>query len=159
MSGRPAEVTPIRPETPTEAPPRARRTRSAPLGPAPAWLSAPGKLLWRSLVPAIDEAFPELLGPLDKPSVALMVEHLAIAQAAAGEMRGPGNIPTTAVKDENHGGTKKAPSSQVMRDHGRAFLDLARDYGLTLGARARIDLERLVPVVPDSDDDDDLFGG
>jgi len=159
MSAAPAgNVTPIRgAEAETPSAPR-RRRRQAPLGPAPSWLSAPAKVLWRSVVPELDELYPELIGKLDVHAIGLMVEHLAIAQAAAEGMRAKGNVPDTVDVDKVHGGgSKKPPASQVMRDHGKAFLELARDYGLTLGARARLDLERLAPVVPDSDDDDDLF--
>lgn len=160
-----SKVSPIRPgenARPVASPPSVRTTAppAGNLKTPPAWLSAPAKLLWRSIVPSLDETYPELISSLDIPALGLMVENLAIAQAAAAAMRTKGNRPTAlAVPDNAHGGMmKKAPASQVMRDHGKAFLELARDYGLTLRGRASINLERLVGVtVPDGDDDDDLF--
>lgn len=164
-SSPPAEnVTPIRPGAASAA-----STTSPATGPTappahnlktpPSWLSAPAKLAWRRLIPALDETYPELISTLDVPALGLMVEHLAIAQTAATEMRTKGNVPAaTVVPDTAHGGTKKAPASQIMRDHGKAFLELAREYGLTLRGRASIDLEKIMgAVVPDSGDDDDLF--
>lgn len=126
----------------------------------PAWLSAPAKSLWKVLIPKLDEAYPETLSALDIPALALLVEHHAIASAAAGEMRQKGNKPAVLDDSSTTKGpqVRKSPASQVMRDHGKAFLELARDYGLTLRGRVGLDLEKLGGVLPDDGDDgDDLF--
>jgi phage terminase small subunit len=53
----------------------------------------------------------------------------------------------------------KSPASQVLRDHSKAFLELARQYGLTPAARSSFDLERLGGLITDDDEADaDLFG-
>lgn len=135
-------------EAPPAPIPKALRT-------PPAWLSAPAKAEWRRTVPALDEAYPERLSALDLVALGLMFEHLAIAEAAATAMRGKGNKPDVLEVDEAHRDRiRKTPASQVMRDHSKAALEIARDYGLTLKAREALGLDG---TVPDDDPDDDLF--
>lgn len=145
-------VTELRPEAKSTA-----RTSPLPkdLRTAPAWLSAPAKAEWKRLIPRLDEAFPEKLSALDVGALALLVEHLAIAQGAAQAMRGKGNKPDVLEVDEAHRDRiRKTPASQVMRDHAKAAMELAREYGLTLRAREALGLDG---TVPDDDPDDDLF--
>ena len=138
--------------------PAPRPVPSAGRAPAPPdWLSAPAKSIWRRLVPRLAEAYPDTLSTIDVPALALMVEHYAIASYAARAMRAKGNVPMATDVDEAHRDRlRKAPASQVMRDHGRAFLELAREFGLTPRARAKLG-DVTPPVVPDDGDDDDLF--
>jgi P27 family predicted phage terminase small subunit len=127
----------------------------ADLGSPPAWLSRQAKTLWRDLIPALEDAFPETVTVLDVHALALMLENLAITHAAAKSMRGrAGWIQAVDVDEAHRDRLRKAPASQVMRDHSRAFLELAREYGLTPKSRRLLDL---VPVVADDDDNDDLF--
>jgi P27 family predicted phage terminase small subunit len=126
----------------------------AELGTPPSWLSKPAAVLWRDLVPRLDEAMPaDALTLLDVPALALMVEHFVIARRAAELMvEGPLEV------DHAHGGQlRKSPASQVMRDHGAAFLALAREYGLTARSRSTLELGALGRMTPDDEDDGDLF--
>lgn len=150
-------VTELAPPSKPKAGPKAAASKD--LRTPPAWLSAPAKALWRQVVPKLDEAYPETLSALDLPALGLMLEHHAIAIAAAQAMRGKGNKPDVLEKDEAHRDrVRKTPASQVMRDHGKAYVELARDYGMTLRGRVGIDLEKLGGVLPDDGDDgDDLF--
>lgn len=159
MSSSSAPVTPIRPGADREPKPRARRRRSArglpaELATAPAWLSAEAKVLWADVVPALEDALPpDSLSTLDAMALALMVEHFVIARLAR-ETLGS----TVLEEDRVHGGQlRKSPASQLMRDHSKAFVELAREYGLTAKSRAALDVDRLGRAVPDQDDDDDLF--
>lgn len=122
----------------------------------PAWLSRQAATLWRELVPKLEDAFPEEITVLDTPALAIMLEHLAITHSAARSMRGQGGwIATVSVDEAHRDRLRKAPSSQVMRDHAKAFLELAREYGLTPRSRKLLDLGP--PIAPDEDEDDDLF--
>ncbi len=129
---------------------------AAELGTPPAWLSRQARDLWRELVPKLEDAFPDAITVLDAPALALMLEHLAIVHSAAKGMRGRGGwIETTTVDEAHRDRLRKAPSSQVMRDHAKAFLELAREYGMTPKSRRLLDL---VPIAADDvDEDDDLF--
>lgn len=123
----------------------------------PEWLSRQASALWKEIVPKLEDAFPDEITVLDVPALSLMLEHLAITHAAAKAMRGSGGwIEVLAAGKTNAGPTvRKAPASQVMRDHGKLFLDLAREFGGTPRARKLLDLGP--PIVPDDDEDDDLF--
>lgn len=145
-------------------PPRARRPRRkspipADLATPPPWLSVPAAGAWATLVPMLEDALPDgALSLLDVPALGLMLEHHAIAVAAAESMRTPAGDLETVTADEAHRDRlRKTPASQVMRDHGKAFVELAREYGLTVRSRSALDREALGGMVPDAGDDDDLF--
>lgn len=110
--------------------------------------------MWADVVPALEDALPpDSLSTLDAMALALMVEHFVIARLAR-ETLGS----TVLEEDRVHGGQlRKSPASQLMRDHSKAFVELAREYGLTAKSRAALDVDRLGRAVPDQDDDDDLF--
>ena len=127
---------------------------------APRWLSRPAKDAWRQIVPLIAEAYPDEISVLDLPALALLCEHYAITMRAAEEMRARGNVPRiTEPSEAKNGGplVRKVPQSQVMRDHGKAFIELAREFGMTPRARAQMGRMAGPPVVPDTGEDDDLF--
>lgn len=151
-------VTELKPGA-ASAPKTAKAEPAGDLETPPDWLSTEAKALWRAVVPILDDAYPETLSAIDVPALGLMLEHHAIARAAAESMRDEeGGLKVLEVDEAHRDRLRKSPASQVMRDHGKAFLELARDFGLTLRGRAGIDLEKLGgAVVPDHDPDDDLF--
>lgn len=155
MSEDTARVLELRRGAPTEAGAVERPLELADLSSPPPWLSRQARVLWRDVVPKLEDAFPETLTVVDVATLSLMLEHLAICHAAAAAMRGRGGWIKTVESDEAHRDRlRKAPASQVMRDHAKAFLELAREYGMTPRSRRLLDL---VPTAPDTDDDDDLF--
>lgn len=143
------------------APRRSASTKPADLRTPPAWLSPAAAIIWAGLVPDLEAAFPDgALTTLDVPALGLMLEHHAIATAAAEALRdGDGTHQPVDVDSAHPERLRKAPASQIMRDHGKAFVELAREYGLTMRSRSLLDVEALGGYVPDDDDDeDDLFG-
>lgn len=151
-----ATVTELRPASASSGAP-APSIEKADLRKPPEWLSRQAATLWREIVPKLEDAFPEEITVVDVPALALMLEHLAITHAGARAMRGEGGwIKVLREARGANGPTMtKAPASQVMRDHAKAFLELAREYGLTPRARKLLDLGP--PIAPDDDEDDDLF--
>lgn len=150
-------------EHPTAKRERSSRSKASSVAPAdfrkpPAWLSKTAREAWAGLVEKLDEVYPEELSALDVPALALMVEHYATAAAAAKSMRDDADdIKAVDVDEAHRDRLRKAPASQVMRDHAKAFLELAREYGLTLKARAALGDLGAGANVPDDDEDDDLF--
>lgn len=131
--------------------PRARRRRIDP----PAWLSKSGKAAFRRLLLDIERSTPEAIGAVDVPALALTAEVYAVAQAAAKAMRGPGNEPQVLDVDAAHGGgNRKTPAWQVLNQATTRYQGLAREYGLTLAARTRLELGTAAPL--DDEDDEDL---
>jgi P27 family predicted phage terminase small subunit len=156
---RSGNVTELNPKTKPAPKPSSSRTKPADLKKPPAWLSPAAALVWRHLVPDLEAAFPDgALTTLDIPALGLMLEHYAIAASAAEALRdGAGKhqpIDTDSAHPER---LRKAPASQIMRDHGKAFVELAREYGLTMRSRSLLNVESLGGYVPDGDEDDDLF--
>lgn len=139
--------------------PRRKPAIPADLGTPPPWLSKTAAEAWRGLIPKLEDALPDgALSLLDVPALGLMLEHFAIATSAAESMRTTEGDHVPIDVDEAHRDRlRKSPASQVMRDHGKAFVELAREYGLTARSRANLDAEALSGFVPDVGDDDDLF--
>ena len=113
------------------------------------------------MVGKLEEVLPEgALNDLHAPALALMLEHYVIAAEAAKSMRsGKSGRSVVLVADPAHGDRvgRRHPAALVMRDHGKAFLELAREFAMTPKAAALLDLDKLGGVVPDDDADDDLF--
>lgn len=140
-------------DPPKPARARARRLRWSP----PAWLSAPAKTSFRRLLLDIERERPGALEASDVPAIALMAEAYAIAQAAAKAMRGPGNAPAILDIDAVHGGhQRKTPAWQVHNQASARYVALAREFGLTLASRTRLELPGVGVPIPDDQDDEDL---
>lgn len=122
---------------------------------APAWLSKSGKVYFARIVRDIEEHTPDLIGRLDTASLALLAEVYSVAQAAARAMRGPGNEPAILETDHAHGSqNRKTPAWQVFAQAMARFETLAREFGLTPAARARLELEPGGLSLPDDQDDE-----
>lgn len=124
----------------------------------PAWLSAPGKAAFRALLQEAERSRPGLLDRVDVPTLALMAEHYAIAQAASKVMRGTGNVPSVLEVDAVHGGhLRKTPAWQVYREASTSFVAMAREFGFTLKSRTMLELgDGGLPLPDDQDDEGDL---
>lgn len=144
----------------THAAPRPRRRRAAKFDP-PAWLSKTGKAAFRRIVLDIERDRPDSLERGDVPALALLAEVYSVAQAAAKAMRGAGNEPAILDVDEAHGGgTKKSPAWMVLNQASSRYEALAKEFGLTLAARQRLELPA-GGFIPDEDQDelDDALNG
>lgn len=88
--------------------------------------------LWDELVGALDGA--GLLAKSDGPALHLAIRHYLAALRASDELlAGP-----AAVVDPHHDDRlAKNPASQVFRDHSTAFLEFAKQLGMTFVSRAR----------------------
>lgn len=149
------KVVALRPEVPAQP-----AAPAASLAKAPAWLSKDAAAIWPTIVGRLEEALPEgALNDLHTPALALMLEHYVIATEAAKSMRsGRGGKAVALVPDPAHGDRvgRRHPAALIMRDHGKAFLELAREFAMTPRTAALLDMDKLGGLVPD-DDDDDLF--
>jgi P27 family predicted phage terminase small subunit len=88
--------------------------------------------LWDEIVPALAGA--GLVTAADGLTVELALRHFVIARTASNSLIEDG----LTVKDAHHGGVKKNPAGQLFRDNSAAFLDYAKQLGLSFAARARI---------------------
>lgn len=84
--------------------------------------------LWDRIVPELDLV--GLISPVDVLTLELMIRHYAVAIMAHGEI-------DSVVSEGSHGGVIKNPAVSVMESSSRAFLDYAKQTGLTLVSRAR----------------------
>lgn len=87
--------------------------------------------LWTQLVDELDDA--GLISAVDGPTLELALRHYAAAVAASDELLKDGST----EYDEKNQRTMKNPASQVFRDHSTAFLEFAKQLGLSFTARAR----------------------
>lgn len=140
------------PRTPPPAPAEGHgKSRFEP----PDWLSAEAKRAFRRLVVDIDAAWPGTLARFDTMALAVLSEHYAVLQAAAREMRADGNKPELTPADpKNADRTRKNPAWQIFRESSAAFLSVAKEYGLTLSSRLRLELDAGAPPLGDEDDED-----
>lgn len=156
--GTPPHIRAVREGEPTPEP------RVPPVGPPdgsgkarfepPEWLSAEGKRAFRRLVIDIDSAWPGTLARFDTMALAVLAEHYAVLQSAAKEMRATGNTPDVAPEDPKQGGrTRKNPAWQIFREASSAFLAVAKEYGLTLSSRLRMELDAGAPLGDEDDED------
>lgn len=87
--------------------------------------------LWDHLVGELDHA--GLISSVDGPTLELALRHYAAAVQASDYLRAEG----VAMYDEKNERMMKNPASQVFRDHSTAFLEFAKQLGLSFTARAR----------------------
>lgn len=85
---------------------------------------------WDLIVPALDEV--GVLARCDGPALELALRHYVTAVAASDDV-----VAEPRLFDEKNGRPMKNPSSQVFRDHSTAFLEYAKQLGLTFVSRAR----------------------
>jgi P27 family predicted phage terminase small subunit len=96
--------------------------------------------LWDEIVPQLDEA--GLVAPSDGPAIELALRHFLVAREASDQIGTRISVET----DEDHGGVKKNPAEAVFRLESAAFLEYAKQLGMTFVARAR------TPAAKGSDD-------
>lgn len=88
--------------------------------------------LWDSMVDDLDEA--GLLTAVDGPTLELALRHYLSAARASDDLLRDG----ATMYDDKNERTMKNPASQVFRDHSSAFLEFAKQLGLSFVARARV---------------------
>lgn len=87
--------------------------------------------LWDTLVEELDRA--GLIASVDGPTLELALRHYAAAVQASDYLRAEGVVSYDAKNDR----VAKNPASQIFRDHSTAFLEFAKQLGLSFAARAR----------------------
>ena len=87
--------------------------------------------LWDEIVPGLDEA--GLVSPADASAVEMCLRHFRAARAASDELA----VSTSTVWDGKNQRPMKNPSEVVFRSESLAFLEYAKQLGMTFVARAR----------------------
>ena len=87
--------------------------------------------LWDQIVPQLDAA--GLLAPSDAPAVELALRHFRAARAASDELAAG----TATVWDAKNERPMKNPAEVVFRSESLAFLEFAKQLGMTFVSRAR----------------------
>lgn len=108
------------------------KTRPAKPENMPAELDA----LWDSTVDSLDEA--GLITPVDGPTLELALRHYLAAVAASDDLLATGST----LHDDKNERDMKNPASQVFRDHSTAFLEFAKQLGLSFVSRARVTMSQ-----------------
>jgi P27 family predicted phage terminase small subunit len=92
--------------------------------------------LWDEIVPVLSEA--GLLSEADGMTLEMALRHFSLARKASNEMIDAGLV----VEDKRHGGQEaKSPKAQIFKDNSQAFLEYAKQLGLSFAARSRISAE------------------
>lgn len=93
----------------------------------------PGRVseLWDEVGAALDDN--GLIASCDGPTLELALRHYVAAVAASNDL-----AETPRLYDDKNQRPMKNPSSQVFRDHSSAFLEYAKQLGMSFAARARI---------------------
>lgn len=118
-------------QTPDTSSANARIAPNAPEMPAD--LPDAARPLWEEIVGQLSEA--GLIARVDGPAVHLALRHYLAAVEASDDLFREG--PTVAG---SMGQPARNPSSTVFKAHTDAFLELAKQLGLTFAARARTSL-------------------
>jgi P27 family predicted phage terminase small subunit len=87
--------------------------------------------LWDEIVPQL--AAVGLVARSDGPAIELALRHFLMARQASDQIGSQVVVET----DEDHGGVKKNPAEAVFRLESAAFLEYAKQLGMTFVARAR----------------------
>ena len=98
----------------------------------PAGLPASVSQLWDELGAALDDN--GLIASCDGPTLELALRHYEVARKAADELLAAAAV---QVRDDKNNRLMKHPASQVFRDHSTAYLEFAKQLGMTFVARAR----------------------
>ena len=97
----------------------------------------PGKLpdevseLWDMLVESLDKA--GMIARCDGPTLELALRHFVAARVASDEII----YGSATMHDDKNDRPMKNPTSQIFHNHSTAFLEFAKQLGLTFVARAR----------------------
>lgn len=127
----PPSVQPAGKPAPRAVPTAAELVRpSRPL--KPAGLPEHAARWWDTLVDQLDES--GLLATVDGPALELALRHYCAAIEASDALSEQGAV----VWDEKNERYMKSPASQVFRDHSSAYLDFAKQLGLTFVSRAKV---------------------
>lgn len=89
--------------------------------------------LWDEVGSALDEN--GLIARCDGPTLELALRHFVTARKASDELL---DAEAVQLRDEKNDRPMKHPASQVFRDHSTAFLEFAKQLGMSFAARARI---------------------
>jgi P27 family predicted phage terminase small subunit len=93
--------------------------------------------LWDEVVPVLADA--GLLSRADGMTLELALRHFVIARKVSNELIEKDVI----VEDKHNGGdVKKHPGAQVWKDNSAAFLEFAKQLGLSFAARARVTMPK-----------------
>ncbi|WP_349862653.1 phage terminase small subunit P27 family [Leifsonia sp. WHRI 6310E] len=87
--------------------------------------------MWDLMVRELDHA--GLIAVIDGPALELALRHYAAATQASDYLRAEGVV----TYDDKNERMMKNPASQVFRDHSTAYLEFAKQLGLSFTARAR----------------------
>ena len=89
--------------------------------------------LWDEIVPVLAEA--GLLSEADSMTVEMALRHFSLARRVSNELIEQGVV----VEDKRHGGQEaKSPKAQILKDNSSAFLEYAKQLGLSFAARSRM---------------------
>lgn len=88
--------------------------------------------LWGELVPQLDAA--GLVSPADGPSLELAIRHFAAARRASDELADGGLM----LWDAKNQRDMKSPLEVIFRSQSTAFLEYAKQLGLTFASRVRL---------------------
>jgi P27 family predicted phage terminase small subunit len=120
-SGRESAAQRVRPEPPEK----------------PAGLPLEVDELWDEIVPTLNDA--GLLSRADGMTVELALRHFVVARRASNNLIEKGAV----VEDKHNGGDlKKSPEAQIWRDNSAAFLEFAKQLGLSFASRARVTMPK-----------------
>lgn len=123
------------------------------------WMSTRARELFVKLVDDARALHGDALSEADLAALSLMAQHGAIAENAALALQdGEGELVVIEIDKAHGGGTRKRPAWQVYREAAAAYLALAREYGLTLRARATVDISKARPVDDSAETLDDDMG-
>lgn len=116
----------------------------------PDWLSPEAKKAFRRLVIDIDAAWPGTLARMDVMGLAAAAESYAVIVRSAKAMS-----ESDLVEDDpaHKGRVRKTPAWELFAQASRLFTTWAREYGLTLSSRLRMELDAGAPLGDEDDED------
>lgn len=88
--------------------------------------------LWDDVVGVLDKA--GLISPSDAPALELALRHFLAARAASDQLLAEGPV----EEDRKNERRMKNPAEVVFRSESIAFLEYAKQLGMTFASRARI---------------------
>lgn len=117
---------------PDDAPPESAARLTKPLSPQkPDTLPTSLEGMWDEITTALSDA--GMIAQCDGATLELALRHYAAAQKASDALMS-GEV---TEDDKKNARVMKNPASQVFRDHSLAFLEFAKQLGLTFVSRAR----------------------
>lgn len=95
----------------------------------------------------VEELWDDVVGPLtaaglitkaDGLTLEMALRHFVLARRTSNDLIEEGST----VPDTVHGGVKKAPGAQIFKDNSAAFLEYAKQLGLSFAARTRLTMPK-----------------